>query len=513
MLINGNTAEGGTICWYGVNGTINNCNFANNKATLGGGAIYWFGANGTINNSNFINNTAAKFSGGAIQWDTNAANGTVNNCKFANNTGTQRGGAIYWQGENGKINNSIFTNNTSINGGAINWGMDVLNGAVNNCSFIDNTGDDGGAIYWEGKYGRINECDFINNTGTRGGAINWQKTYGLVNNCNFINNKVTQNGGAIFWEGSNGTENNCNFTNNMAESDGGAIYWYAYNGTTNNSNFANNTAESNGGAICWQGTNGTISDSIFKDNKAGNYSNIYGSDDLVLFNSILETFVFINQIPDSFEGNSATVNFTFDDGTNLGGYNVTLYNNNQIIKTFKFEGVYYYNYTWDKLAAGNYSITVDEINTKGNKYIASYEPMNFSVSKIFIKDNKDMSVFYRGGAIFKVRIVDENGNPVSGKVITFKVNNVTHTAVSNVKGYASCKIDWKPGKYSILTVCENLSTSNNIQVKSVVHVTKNIKVKKSNKNTKLKIALYGLKVKKVKKVSFKFMARPKYLLK
>ena len=596
-FINGNvTDEGGAIYWYGDNGTVNNCTFTNNKATLRGGAIYWYGANGAINNSNFINNIAAKYSGGAIQWDSNSANGTVNNCNFTSNTGTQRGGAIYWQGTNGTINNSLFINNTSINGGAINWAMDVLNGVVNNSSFINNTGDDGGAIYWEGINGRVSSCDFTSNTGTHGGAINWQKKYGLINNCNFSNNKATENGGAIYWEGSNGTANTCYFTNNKAAQNGGAIYWYAYNGTVNNSKFANNTAAQNGGAINWQGTNGTISDSIFKDNLAGNYSNIYSSEDLVLFNSTLETFVTINQIPDSYAGNNATVNFTFDDDTNLGGYNVTLYNNNQIIKTFKYDGIYYYDYTWDKLAAGNYSITVGEINAKRNKYNSSYEPMTFkvnkystsvvinpitnvtyksevvvdftvenrtninviitnvltgetktfynisgsefrinnlvastynitiinsenemyassnasalfNVAKIFIKGNKDMSVYYREGEKFTVRIVDENGNPVSGKLVTFKVNGVKYTAVSNANGYASCNINWKPGQSRISTVCEDSTALNTIRVKSVIHANKNFIVKKSKKITQFKIALYGLKAKIVKKPSFKYNGR------
>ena len=323
----------------------------------------------------------------------------------------------------------------------------------------------------------MNGCNFTNNIADHGGALNWQKTFGSIDNCIFINNKATEDGGAIFWEGSNGTENNCNFINNTAESDGGAVYWYAYSGKLNNSRFANNTAETNGGAVCWQGTNGTISDSIFTGNKAGNYSNIYGSDDLVLSNSTLETSLTINQIPDCYVGDAATVYFTFDDGTNLGGYNLTLYNNNQTIKTFKYEGICNYDYTWDSLAAGNYSITVGEINANGNSYNATYEPMNFKVEKIFIKDNKDMSVFYRQGAIFKVRIVDEKGNPVSGKSVAFKVNGVTYSAVTSADGYASCNIDWKPGKSTISTACGGLAVSTAFGLKAWFMQLKTLKLK------------------------------------
>ena len=131
-FINGNaTDNGGAIYWYGNNGEINNCNFTNNQAKLRGGAVFWCGVNGTINDSNFINNTATKYSGGAIQWDSNSANGTVNNCNFTNNQGSQRGGAIYWNGANGKINNSTFVNNTSIDGGALFCDSNALDGSVN----------------------------------------------------------------------------------------------------------------------------------------------------------------------------------------------------------------------------------------------------------------------------------------------------------------------------------------------------------------------------------------------
>lgn len=92
-----------------------------------------------------------------------------------------------------------------------------------------------------------------------------------------------------------------------------------------------------------------------------------------------------------------------------------------------------------------------------------------------------MSVFYSEGAIFKVRIVDEHGNPVSGNLVTFKVNGITYSSVSNSNGYASCNINWNPGKSSISTVCGDLTASNSIRVKSVIHATKNVKVKKSKK--------------------------------
>ena len=45
------------------------------------------------------------------------------------------------------------------------------------------------------------------------------------------------------------------------------------------------------------------------------------------------------------------------------------------------------------------------------------------------------------------------------------------------------------------------------------HATKNVKVKKSKKNTKFKIALWGLRGKVVKKPSFKYAGKPKVSIK
>ena len=117
------------------------------------------------------------------------------------------------------------------------------------------------------------------------------------------------------------------------------------------------------------------------------------------------------------------------------------------------------------------------------------------------------------GAKFTVRIVNENGTPVSGNSVKFKVKDLTYSTVSDSDGYASCNIEWKPGKYTIITSCENSTVSNSIKVKNVIHATKNVKVKKSKKRTKIKIALWGLRSKIVKKSSFKYKGKVKVPIK
>lgn len=495
------------------NGVIlKNIKFINAKSSDNGGAIYWQGANGEVTNCNFTQN-AAKY-GGAIRWE--GGNGTIIQCNFNNNKANEDGGAIHWGGANGTINKCNFNNNKANNdtfgsgGGAIYW-YGGANGIINKCNFNNNTAEyEGGAIYLNGANGTVNNCTFNNNKAKlHGGAISGIGNNRKITNCNF-NNNTSNYGGAIYWEGgANGEVTNCNFNNNTAQEDGGAIHWEGANGTVNNCTFDDNIAQSNGGAIYWRGTEGNIYNSTFKNNKAKNYRNIYNTTNLVLSDSTLETIVTISQIPDCDAGSSATVNITFDDGTNIGQYNVTLFNNNELIKTFTYSSTYNYIYAWENLAAGEYTITVGDINNYNNKYIADYEPMKFNVAPqhtYSIVNNKDMSVYYGAGAKFTVRIVDEKGNPVSGKTVIFKVNKKNvRTTVSDVKGYASVGISWKPGKYTISTTCEHSTVSNTIKVKKVLRVAKKVKVEKSAKKIVLKAKL--LSKLKGKKIIFKFKGK------
>ena len=60
-------------------GSVSNCNFTDNSATVNGGAVF-FDETGNVTNCNFTNNTAGEW-GGAIRM----SSGTVTNCNFINN--------------------------------------------------------------------------------------------------------------------------------------------------------------------------------------------------------------------------------------------------------------------------------------------------------------------------------------------------------------------------------------------------------------------------------------------
>ena len=326
------------------------------------------------------------------------------------------------------LKNIKFINGNSNYGGAIEYeqNFDSYECSIINCTFINNTANSGGAIGKVAYMNKIKNCTFINNTANSGGGAIYSDASSKfeIIECTFTNNKANGEGGAIYAYG--GLENNvtnCNFTNNKAKnggairmkesekweikqctfirntgSNGGAIY--LIKGEDNKLNyctFINNTGNS-GGAIHWtDGNNTQILNSNFKYNKAEQFRNIYtNKEDLTLSGCSLDTVVSIDPLSDCVIGTIAIVNLTFDDGTNIGGYNVILKNNNQTIKTFEYSSNHKYTYTWNNLAIGEYSITVNESNENNNKYIASYEPVHFTVYKKAINPN-DINVIINPG--------------------------------------------------------------------------------------------------------------------
>ena len=101
------------------------------------------------------------------------------------------------------------------------------------------------------------------------------------------------------------------------------------------------------------------------------------------------------------------------------------------------------------LGGGTYKITCKIKETDG------YYSSSFS-GEIIIKEasNKfsasDLKMNYKDGSYFTVKFTDNNGKALSGKTITFKLNNKTYSSKTNSKGIAKLAMgDLKPGTYKI----------------------------------------------------------------
>jgi hypothetical protein len=123
-------------------------------------------------------------------------------------------------------------------------------------------------------------------------------------------------------------------------------------------------------------------------------------------------------------------------------------------------------------------------------------------------NNKDIAADYTACS-YSVKVVTADGRDVgAGEKVTFRVNGATHTCVTDNNGYASLKINLKPGKYTIVSSYRGVSKTNKITVKSIV-IAKNLKVKRTAKKLKVKVSLKKVNGKylKGKKITLKFKGK------
>ena len=150
-----------------------------------------------------------------------------------------------------------------------------------------------------------------------------------------------------------------------------------------------------------------------------------------------------------------------------------------------------------KLAVGSYDITVINLET-------GEDATQKSTIVKRIVNNKDLTMDYLDGSVFKVRVVGDDGNYVGkNQVVTFKVGSNTYTAKTDANGYASVKITLVPKTYSVTAEYKGFKASNKIVVKQVLKA-KNVSKKKA-KSYKFQATLKTSKGKAIvgKKLTFK----------
>ncbi|WP_405290284.1 C1 family peptidase [Methanobrevibacter sp.] len=125
-----------------------------------------------------------------------------------------------------------------------------------------------------------------------------------------------------------------------------------------------------------------------------------------------------------------------------------------------------------------------------------------------IVDNKDLTMFFNSGSVYKVRVLGDDGEFVgSGELVKFIINNKSYTKKTDVKGYASLKITLPAKTYTVKSEYKGFKVSNKIVVKPVL-TAKNISKKKA-KAIKFQAKLVNSKGKalKNKKLIFKFKGK------
>ena len=103
---------------------------------------------------------------------------------------------------------------------------------------------------------------------------------------------------------------------------------------------------------------------------------------------------------------------------------------------------------------------------------------------------RDVTSKYGANTIFKVKVLDADGNPLENKSVTFKVNGKTYQRYSDSNGMACISFKFNAGKYTIKYYVDEISGQNTIKInnaykitiykwKSGADVKKNKKIKKN----------------------------------
>ncbi|MCC9262307.1 MAG: Ig-like domain-containing protein [Methanobrevibacter woesei] len=117
------------------------------------------------------------------------------------------------------------------------------------------------------------------------------------------------------------------------------------------------------------------------------------------------------------------------------------------------------------LNPGNYSITSI---FNGNEFYAGTNITN-NITVLPTISGSDVVKYYKNGTQYYAVALDGNGNPLVGVDITFNINGVMYTRVTNEDGIAMLSINLNPGNYIITAIHPNgLMISNNITVLSTV---------------------------------------------
>jgi len=149
------------------------------------------------------------------------------------------------------------------------------------------------------------------------------------------------------------------------------------------------------------------------------------------------------------------------------------------------------------------------INNGNHKIAAlSTDPLalEYDNIKVFnvLTGNKNIKMYYDDGSTYKVRVFDDNGNPVkSGQKVTFAIGKKLYYKKTDKNGYAKLKIPSKPGSYAIGARYNDYVVTNTLLVKPVLKPLTSFSGKKVKKTIKYKVKFLG-KNKKNKKITVKF---------
>ena len=143
----------------------------------------------------------------------------------------------------------------------------------------------------------------------------------------------------------------------------------------------------------------------------------------------------------------------------------------------------------EKMSVGNHTISV--VNPVTGESLQS----SFSIVKRLeeteeVKQKGYTLMDFKDGSYYVVRVIDDDGNPVSSGVpVNITVNGVTYTVITDSEGYARLAINLNPKEYEVVSEYSGDKLTSKIVVNQILKAKKVQKIKKSSKRNKLKASL------------------------
>jgi len=207
----------------------------------------------------------------------------------------------------------------------------------------------------------------------------------------------------------------------------------------------------------------------------------------------------------------APINININNKLGFGGILATITDNNGFVVANKQVSINIdgknYNANTDAngnvilpaTTAGTHAISVT--SAKDSTYDVASQSAHVTVVAA-ISGNKNIKVYFGNTAKYQIRVADKNGNYLSYKAVTIKVNGKNVNLKTDANGYATYSVK-KVGTYTITAELNGQKVSNKIVIKPTL-IAKNV-VKKKAKKIKFTVKLVNKKGKilKNKKITIK----------
>lgn len=145
---------------------------------------------------------------------------------------------------------------------------------------------------------------------------------------------------------------------------------------------------------------------------------------------------------------------------------------------FNIHGVMY-----DRTVSGGKGLAKLNINLEQGEYIITAINLVTGESRANtikviprIIENHDLTKYYRNESQYSVKVLGDNGNSVgAGVTVTFNINGVFYTRLTDENGTAKLNINLQPGDYIVTAESAGCMVSNNIKVLPVLTASDLIK--------------------------------------